>query len=288
MPPSFLCIGAPRAGTTWLYHNIKLHPGVWMPPMKEIHYLDGWPPLPLIASVPNPMTFAARRDALRRLLHKNAHGKWDTSWHLRFLMLPRTEQWYASLFSPGKGRITGDITPTYAPIGASLVARAYALSPNAKLIYLLRNPITQAWSQAAMHFRIWYRRDLSTLPDECIRRYLGGKKRARHLNYTQNVHTWSRFYPASQIHVDFFDRLVEDPSSLLQDIYRFLELDASGHLIPETVQEKCNAKSYPSIPDHLSRYLARRYYTQIELAHRHFENRYTAKWLDVAQQSLTT
>ncbi|MGK7916801.1 MAG: hypothetical protein AB4038_14855 [Prochloraceae cyanobacterium] len=29
-----------RSGTTWLHMNLKEHPEVWMPPIKEIHYID--------------------------------------------------------------------------------------------------------------------------------------------------------------------------------------------------------------------------------------------------------
>ena len=38
--PTFICIGAQKAGTTWLYENLSRHPDVVMPPMKEIHYFD--------------------------------------------------------------------------------------------------------------------------------------------------------------------------------------------------------------------------------------------------------
>jgi hypothetical protein len=38
--PDFLCIGAQKAGTTWLYENLKRHPEVYLPERKEIHYWD--------------------------------------------------------------------------------------------------------------------------------------------------------------------------------------------------------------------------------------------------------
>ena len=41
MFPHFLCIGAQKAGTTWLYDNLKDHPEVWLAPVKEIFYFDG-------------------------------------------------------------------------------------------------------------------------------------------------------------------------------------------------------------------------------------------------------
>jgi hypothetical protein len=36
--PDFLCIGVEKAGTTWLYENLKLHPEIFMSAKKEINY----------------------------------------------------------------------------------------------------------------------------------------------------------------------------------------------------------------------------------------------------------
>lgn len=38
--PSFICIGAQRAGTTWLYHCLKEHPEVFMPEVKELRFFN--------------------------------------------------------------------------------------------------------------------------------------------------------------------------------------------------------------------------------------------------------
>jgi len=38
--PSFLCIGVAKGGTTTLFHWLKQHPSIWVPPHKEIHFFD--------------------------------------------------------------------------------------------------------------------------------------------------------------------------------------------------------------------------------------------------------
>ena len=38
--PDFVGIGAQMAGTTWLGHNLQLHPEIWMPGIKELHYFN--------------------------------------------------------------------------------------------------------------------------------------------------------------------------------------------------------------------------------------------------------
>jgi hypothetical protein len=43
--PDFICIGMQKAGTGWLFDQLQYHPDFWMPPIKEIHYLDRDPPV---------------------------------------------------------------------------------------------------------------------------------------------------------------------------------------------------------------------------------------------------
>jgi len=38
--PDFLGIGAQKAGTTWLYENLRCHPGIFLSHPKELHYFD--------------------------------------------------------------------------------------------------------------------------------------------------------------------------------------------------------------------------------------------------------
>ena len=36
----FVCIGAQKAGTTWLARILSSHPELFMSPVKELHYFD--------------------------------------------------------------------------------------------------------------------------------------------------------------------------------------------------------------------------------------------------------
>lgn len=38
--PTFIGIGTQKGGTTWLYHQLRQHPDIWMPLNKELHYFD--------------------------------------------------------------------------------------------------------------------------------------------------------------------------------------------------------------------------------------------------------
>lgn len=38
--PGALCIGAQKAGTSWLAHMLGQHPQIWVPPFKEAHFFN--------------------------------------------------------------------------------------------------------------------------------------------------------------------------------------------------------------------------------------------------------
>jgi len=40
MLPNFIVIGAPRCGTTWIHDNLRMHPDIFLPKVKELHFFD--------------------------------------------------------------------------------------------------------------------------------------------------------------------------------------------------------------------------------------------------------
>ena len=73
--PDFICLGAPRAGTTWLYECLNEHPGVFLP-LKEVHFFI------------------------------KVHG--------RDYYTEKGLSWYLSLFKPAReNQISGDIAAGY-------------------------------------------------------------------------------------------------------------------------------------------------------------------------------
>ena len=40
LQPHFLGIGGHKCGSTWLYQNLKAHPEIFLPEIKELHYFD--------------------------------------------------------------------------------------------------------------------------------------------------------------------------------------------------------------------------------------------------------
>ncbi len=288
IPPHFLCIGTQKAGTTWLHRNLATHPDIWMPPVKEIMYFNRKSSSPLVIQFFQPRKMGLRdlviRGIRRRLtmdtkqpfvsgmtskrntpLLKNKYGHENTKgeiieWYMRFLFLPRSDAWYLSLYSPCKGRITGDITPYYANLGINSVARIHELVPQAKIIYILRNPIHRLWSQAGMHFSRYGYPGLSSVREQEVLQFLDNMIPHQLSDYLGNLRNWVSVYPEEQIYVGFFDRLSKEPAIFLKDIYRFLNVEASDRVIHKTVFERHNAGQINPISERFANHLASRFY----------------------------
>lgn len=287
MYPHFLGIGAQKAGTTWLYENLRRHPGVWMPPAKELHHFDCGSRYPWgLYFVYHPtIQFNLRRiagQALRDLWITPRH----TGWYLRYFMLPRSDPWYASLFSPGEGALAGEITPGYARLGEEIVARIHRLMPDLKIIYLLRNPILRTWSQAAMYFSKYGHKGLDAAPPEAIRRFLDLETTIRNADYLRTLRIWEQLYSSEQVFIGFFEELSQKPRELLERVYRFLGVSCSDPRLFDSVNERVYAREYPQIPASFARYMALQYRASIEQMHERFANEHTAGWLAYAEGAL--
>jgi hypothetical protein len=284
MYPDFLCIGAQKAGTTWLDLNLRHHPHIKMTPVKEIHLFNDPSTMPTIARVITKSWWRILlKGPLQRSLKEGRKG--DLRWFLRFFFLPRNENWYSSLFSPGVGQISGEITPNYATLKENIVGRIHDLMPNLRIIYLLRNPILRTWSQAAMYFQNQGLK-LEIAGDDELFELFKLDWVSEHSDYLRNLEKWEKYYPENQFFIGFFDQLLQDPRDFIKEIYDFLELDKSNRFIPDTVYKKRNTRPYAQIPGHLSCYLSRKYFDQIKKLHQRFANRYTADWLEFAEKSL--
>ena len=275
MYPDFLCIGAQKAGTSWLYKNLNTHPQIWLPPRKEIHYFDL-----LYEDKPNLLQRMQKPDwrrwVNRSVRHHLRNFVTDVSsgyllWDLRFLF-SRTidDNWYASLFESGVGKTTGDITPAYSTLDAKVVEHVHALIPHAKVIFLLRNPIDRAWSHAVMSFE--KRRPVFTsvkkrfddLTDEDYIRHFNSQSAQLRGNYVRTLNIWRKHYPKKQFFVAFLEDIARRPEELLVELYTFLEVDPSLEYVPKFVRTKIHARGTYQIPARLGATLAKMYYGQIE------------------------
>ena len=263
MYPDFIGIGAQKAGTTWLYHNLRNHPGIWIP-RKEVHYFD--------QRIKDADSFSLRsrvfgkgeadkkwRNQVRHwtgvhLKNRSLGGLW---WVYKFYMRAPGDEWYASIFEPRKGRIAGEITPNYSVLDRDMISHAHDLMPDAKIILMTRNPIERAWSQAVMYFDKIEKQPVETVSVKQFRKF---RKNQSSLltDYLRTLENWGSFFPEEQIFVGFLEDVHFYPNRLLKRLYKFLGASSS----PEdykVIKRKVHSRDVETMPTAVASRLAQTY-----------------------------
>lgn len=282
--PDFVCIGAQKAGTTWLYQNLRGHPELWLPPDKEIHYFDRWFDYkPRIYA----KVFGKRREdeawrrrfRMRWLAYKNYFGVRNVPWDLRYFFGRPSDRWYASLFKPGRGKLTGELSPGYAAISPERVAYVHRLMPETKLFFMLRNPIERAWSGAIME--IVRRNSLEASRDLLVAHFEGEASRSR-TDYLRTLEVWGAEYPPEQIFIGYLEDIAFRPHELIDRVHTFLGVAPRER---PKLERKIHRGVRETIPRAMAIHLARMHHdTSAELGRRF--GGHASWWTYVAERLL--
>jgi len=208
--PDFLCIGAHKAGTTWLYQQLDSHPDFWMPPVKELHYFDQ------LSRVQRAAPPRCRDERDLRFLEsiKNLSAE-------PYINLDH----YARLFEPKASLLSGDISPNYSTLSDEVIRRVVGYFPNLKVIFLARDPVERVWSHLSME--VYYRQiepfDATNIDE--VNRNLSRRGMLLRSYPSAVVAQWKRYVDSEQFRVYFFDDLQRNPVELRRSILRFLGAD---------------------------------------------------------------
>ena len=156
-PRLMFCVGATKAGTSWLHRYISDHPECWMQPIKELHYFDAidrndW--------AYQRRVIEGRRAGLQADL-AGAAGPWADELRRQITLMDR---WLAVLAREREdaaayldyltdgadGRLVADMTPAYSLLSQDRLAGMARLLPDVRFIYLMRDPVARLWSHVRM------------------------------------------------------------------------------------------------------------------------------------------
>jgi hypothetical protein len=279
MYPDFIGIGAQKAGTTWLYRNLVNHPQIWIP-RKEVHYFD---------TKINERSHVATR-LLGRSLDDQRWRQQVRRWtieHLKrfdleglrfvykYYLRPYNDGWYGSIFEPREGRVAGEITPAYSTLGQDVVSHVHEIMPEAKIIFLMRNPIERDWSQTVMSFDKAEKGSAQAVPEKELLRRFEGKGSRSLTNYVRTLETWQSFYPKEQIFVGFTEDIHFSPRRLLGRLCRFLGVDPSADY--RVIRRKIHSRSADTMSARAAIQLARTYQDELAQLEERFGG-YTSFW----------
>ena len=178
--PNFLVIGAMKAGTGSLALYLRSHPDIYMPARKELWFFN------------------------------------DPSNPIKDL------DWYRRQFADAGGeRAVGEATPTYAayPLWQGVSERVAKVLPEARLIYLIREPVARIRS----HYVMMLRSGRQVLPlDEAIER---DPRFIQQSQYAMQIERYLRFFPRESILLILSEDLRTKRKETMARIFSFLEVD---------------------------------------------------------------
>lgn len=153
--------------------------------------------------------------------------------------------WYLDHFTGGVGRIKGEASPSYASLPLERIKLIRQLLPDVKLIYLMRDPVSRAWSHARHNFR--YREanfagctaDIGAIPDSQWEQNFHHDWPLVSGDYLGQLRRWLSVFPREQVYVGFFESIAGRPRKLLCDIFAFLgvrnDVDLTGFPVADRI-----------------------------------------------------
>lgn len=202
--PNLFIIGAMKAGTSSLHEYLHQHPQIFMSRFKEPQYFS-------------PHT-----------------TRWGLRWGQGNPCPEPGSDWYLRLFADaGDVLYAGESSVSYtaAPWVVDCDKRIYAFNPDARLIYLLRDPVERTISHY-WHFVADGREDLDLMT--ALRRREEYRSRS---DYARQLRPYLKTFGSDRIYVLTLEELTADPASTFRRLFNWLGVDAD---YPITIEQKFN------------------------------------------------
>jgi hypothetical protein len=223
MLPTFLVLGAMKAGTTALYRMLDAHPDVFMSPVKE----------------PNFFAFAGRDPDFRAPIDRRPDG-------INHASITDRDAYEALFADADSKQPRGEASHTslYWPNAAATIER---LVPAARLVAILRNPVERAYSEY-MHFV----RDgdepisdfgeaLDAEPKRIAARWAMGRYVDRG-RYDEQLARYLDRFDRDQLLVLLHDDLVADPEGVAARLFAHVGADPTAEPV---LGRRVNASGIP-------------------------------------------
>ena len=212
--PDFIIVGAAKSGTTSLYHQLCAHPDIFMPDFKEPHY------------------FVADQK-------------------LNFDIV-KTQKQYNELFIGHKEKCIGEASTGYLYFSGT-AAKIKKKLPNCKIIAIVRNPTSRAFSMWGHQIR----EGLEKMSfSEAIKEELEGK--TRHVNGVEYGFNYCRLgfisnllkeyqqeFGTDNVFIGDYNLLKNKPEQLMEKLYDFLQVPL---IVTPQSSKRYNASGNPKFP----------------------------------------
>ncbi len=208
--PNLIIIGAMKCGTTALHGLLDRHPDIAMAGGKELNFFFG---------------------------PANSPGKDAVStWH-------RGPDWYARQFD-GRAVVRGEASPGYtSPDHPEAAGRMAAVVPDARLVYLVRDPIERAVSQYRHH-----RADGSESRPVAEALLDPGSQYVARGRYYERLVPFLEHFARGQIVIIAQEDLLAETDACLKQVCRLLDVEPSDQLAPVTQRWNVSPGAEVAVP----------------------------------------
>ena len=215
-------VGAQKAGTTWLHNYLVRRREVYLPRLKELHYFDAvWRKdlgekfderfIRRLRWLLSDMTEESVRPSDAALIQEYAD---------RIAMIHGGERAYANFFARRlSSGIThfGEITPSYALLPVEGFRHIKRLRPDAKVVFLMRDPVQRYYSA----LRHWEREGKGRATDAFLP-LLRGRGFVERTRYELTISRLREVFDENAIFFGFYETLFCDPE--IRRLCAFLDL----------------------------------------------------------------
>ncbi len=240
--PGALCIGAQKAGTSWLAQMLGQHPQIWIPPFKEVQYFNH-------LFIPGHQKWIGWHYRQKPQEIRDRHAKRgipvppDLESYLQSVTRGKMfhNQWYKRVFAPApRVAMPMDFTPEYSTLPDEGVDYIANFLPKARIIYLIRHPVDRAVSQLRMNLQREKRRP-ETLADWMAE--IDNPVLYDRGDYASYLPRWQARFP--DMLVLPFGRIARDPQSVMDAVEAYLGI---GPYLYSHITEKVFANRNPLQP----------------------------------------
>jgi hypothetical protein len=235
-------VGAPKAGTTSLYHYLDQHPDIYMSPVKEPNYFAAEIRYENVKERPAGTEFDQRalREYLSGPMSEKRFGGIITEWND-----------YLKLFRDVKGeKAIGEASVCYL-WSKTAAQNIHANIPDAKIIIILRDPVDRAFSQYLQSLTMGRTRNsFRWYVETCLRQRDGQLDEFRFClelgEYSEGIQRYLDQFPRENVHIVYYEDYQKRQAQVLAATFRFLGVDPS--FVPDTGEHELR----PRVPRSLA------------------------------------
>ena len=155
-PTYLFCLGATKAGTSWLWDHLASHPECHFRTIKEYNFFFLSDAAGFDAAILQGRQKIARQEAkIATVPHEAWAGRHLADLRAWQRLLERRQvdlDAYRAFLTEGRGarRLVGDITPAYGLLGGKRLRVMMDLADDVRFLYLIRDPLARLWSHVRM------------------------------------------------------------------------------------------------------------------------------------------